>query len=67
MTKYQIMSPNGVNVCIIKADQTWITNDRIGFYNQIGHTVDDERILYKSIGDIPTSWAAIQVDFILTE
>jgi hypothetical protein len=81
MTKYQIISPNGVKVCIIEADMK-MTNIGLStnFYNiPKGEDVpllDEIRTWCEAknydmyldlVADIPVGWVAIPVDSIVTE
>jgi hypothetical protein len=63
MVNYQIISPNGVKVCVIDAVSKVTTDTGIYFYDQ-------EVIYFKIdgwIAEIPAGWVAIPKDIIVKE
>jgi len=63
MTLYQIISPNGVKVCVIEAVSKVTHDTGIYFYDQetAGFKIDGW------IAEIPTGWAAIPLEVIVKD
>lgn len=63
MTKFQIFSPTGAKVCVIKAVSKVTNGDYICFYDYVFDGFKNNKVL----ADIPSSWAAIPISCIVKE